>query len=161
MNNQEPYTCDESNAAKIHDWLLNRSGICIWRSVNLSNPGASWTSPARDADGKEVTKPNWQCGSTPERHITKIEDVSVITAKEVKRFHVATRGSGNGLSIKVTDGGTRRIRAEVAKAERGGRKAWYEFEYFEHDNVVVLVESDRVSLSEWIESKCQKTTSSI
>lgn len=149
-NEIELYSCDESNATKIHEWILNRGGIFIWRSVNLSNSGGSWTSPARDADGNEVAKPNWQCDSKPERHITKIEDVSVITAKEVKRFHVATRGSGNGLSIKVTDGGTRKIRAEVSKAERGGRKAWYEFEYFEYGNCVIMVEDSCVPMTEWL-----------
>ena len=147
----EPYACQEEDVGKIHDWMLHRGGIFIWRSVNLSNPGASWTSPARDSKGKAYTKPNWQCDNVPERHITNLVDVMVSTAKEVKRFHVATRMGGNGLSIKVTDGGTRKIRAEVEKAKEKYRKpAWYAFDDSAEKNAVILIEDTVVPLSDWI-----------
>ena len=38
---------------------------------------------------------------------------------EVKRFHVAVRLGSQGFSLKVSDGGSRRIRREVAKAGAG------------------------------------------
>ena len=144
------YSCDEANASKILDWLKTRGGILIWESVNLSNPGASWTSPATVEDGSPYPKPNWQCGNTPARHITDIADVDVTTAKEVKRFHVAVRMGSQGMSLKVTDGGTRRIRSEVEKAEeKHGKPAWYAFDYGDYNNAVILIEGDRVSLTEW------------
>ena len=147
----EPYVCQNEDAGKIHDWLLHRGGIFIWRSVNLSNPGASWTSPAQDSDGRPITKPNWQCHSVAERHITDIADVMVATAKDVKRFHVATRMGGNGMSIKVTDGGTRKIRAEVEKAkEKFHKPAWYEFDFCAEKNAIILIEDTVVPLSDWV-----------
>ena len=75
----------------------------------------------------------------------------MITSKEVKRFHVGVRPGSQGLSLKVTDGGSRRIRAEVAKAERVHKKsAWHVFDYEDHNNAVIMVEGDRVSLTDWM-----------
>ena len=145
----ENHTIEQANADRIKDWLANRGGLYIWKSVNLSNPGASWTGPAKNADGSVATKPSWQSETEPSRHITDIAEVDVITAVEVKRFHVAIRESGNGMSLKVTDGGTRRIEKEVAKAEAVyGKDAWYEFDYADYDNAVIQIEGDRVPLSD-------------
>lgn len=149
MSNVEPYTCDQADAEKIHHWLLTRGGIFIWRSVNLSNPGASWTSPAKDSNGMPTSKPTWQAANEPEQHITAIADVRVRTKKEVKRFHVAVRM--RGLSLKVTDAGSRKLRAEVEKAEQKyGKSAWYEFDYGDEKNGVVCIEDAVVSLAEWV-----------
>lgn len=155
----EPYVCQDEDAGKIHGWLLHRGGIFIWRSINLSNPGASWTSPAQIAEGTAYTKPNWQCGNDPERHITNLADVMVSTGKEVKSFHVAVRMSGTGLSLKVTDGGSRRIRAEVEKArQRYGKPAWHEFTYCDYLNCRIIIEDTTVPITEWVskhrEAKC-------
>lgn len=156
----DPYICNENDAGKIHGWLLNRGGLFIWRSVNLSNPGASWTTPARTEDGVPYLKPTWQADSKPERHIVDISDVVVSTPKEVKRFHVATRMGSNGMSIKVTDLGTRKIRAEVAKAsEKYGEDAYYVFDYGEHENAVILIDESAIPLSEWVKNRNQKLAS--
>lgn len=162
----EPYTCDEKDAAKIHGWLLHRGGILIWRSVNLSNPGQSWTTPATirrgDCEGSKAQegspddilpypKPTWQAANQSERHITSAADVRVSTAKEVKRFHVATRMGGNGLSIKLTDASSRKLRSEVAKAhEQYGKDAWYVFDYGDYKNAVILIEDSAIPLTEWV-----------
>ncbi len=157
----EPHICNEENAEKFHDWLLHRGGLFIWRSVNLSNPGSSWTSPATEKDGvTPYMKPNWQCDSKPERHIKSVDDVVVATPKEVKRFHVATRMASGGMSFKVTDGGTRKIRAEVAKAiEQYGKPAYYEFDYEAHDNCVICVDDKTVPLADWVKERDQKLAS--
>ncbi|MEI6232630.1 MAG: hypothetical protein WCT04_06235 [Planctomycetota bacterium] len=153
-----PYACREEDAARIHDWLVNRGGILIWRSANLSNPGASWTTPAQDANGGPYEKPNWQCASQPEKHILNIDDVIVYTPTEVKRFHVATRMSGNGLSIKVTDGGSRRLRTEVAKAhQKFGQFAWHVFDYDSYENARIMIESERKPMADWV-AKHKETT---
>lgn len=147
----QPYNCEEANATQVADWLQNRGGILIWESVNLSNPGARWTTPALDQNNQPITKPNWQVGNAPVQHITDINDVNVITTKEVKRFHVATRAS-QGLSIKVTDGGTRKIWAEVAKAEEKYNKtAWYAFDYTDYENAVIMIEDTSIPMKEWLE----------
>lgn len=149
MPQSERYACDESNAARIHDWLMTRGGILIWGTVSLSYPGKTWTTPFKDKDGNVASKPHYSCPTEPERHITSIDDVDVITAKEVKRFHVATRMGSQGMCIKVSDGGTRRIKSEVAKAREKYGSAWHEFDYFDEKNAVIMIEGDRVSMSEW------------
>lgn len=53
---------------------------------------------------------------------------------EVKRFHIGLRMGSQGLIVKVTDGGTRRIRHEVAKAGDG---AYYTFDYGTQEAVIM------------------------
>lgn len=144
--NAEKHIVTAENAEKIFNWLEHRGGIYIWRSVNLSNPGASWTTPATTEDGKPYPKPTWQADSTPERHVTDPNDVVVSVDEVVKRFHIATRMGGNRLTIKVTDGGTRRIRREVAKAGEG---AYYEFDYSCQD-CLIFKPVKQQPLLEWL-----------
>ncbi len=124
--------CDPENSEKFKEWIRDRGGIAQWKSINLSNPGASWSTPAL-TDGKPTQKPNWQCENTPSEIITKEEDVVVVVPKEVKRFHVGIRSGYNGLSFKVTDGGSRKIRSAVEKAGEG---AWHEFDYYTQEAVI-------------------------
>lgn len=126
------------NAERIWDWLQNRDGLAVWGSVDLSDPGWNCTTPLKQANGEFTPKPHWKATSKPERVITNPKEVVVVEPQEVKRFHVAVRPGSQGLSLKVTDGGTRRIRKEVAKAEAKYGSAWYEFDYDSYDNAVIL-----------------------
>lgn len=141
----DPHIIRAEDAQSINEWIRTRQGIAIWRSVNLSNPGASWTTPVVDESGNKVQKPTWQAGNEPERIITDPTEVLVSVDKEVKRFHIALRMGGQGLSLKVTDGGTRRIRAAVAKAGDG---AYYQFDFMTQE-VVIMAPAQTLSLVEW------------
>ncbi len=141
----DPYTVRAEDAAKIADWLRTRGGIAIWRSISLSNPGASWTTPANTEDGQPYPKPTWQAANEPERIITDVADVMVSIDKEVKRFHVGVRMGSQGFSLKVTDGGTRRIRRAVAKAGEG---AYYQFDYMTQE-AVIMAPAETMSLAQW------------
>lgn len=143
----EKHIVTEENAAKFAEWIEKRGGIAIWRSVNLSNPGASWSSPAFDEAGRPTTKPTWQCDTHPERIITDPAEVIVSRDKVVKRFHVAVRMGSQGMSLKVTDGGTRRIRAEVEKAGEG---AYYVFDYGDEKNAVIMAPDVQMPLTQWL-----------
>jgi hypothetical protein len=141
----EPHTIRAEDAHLISEWIRTRQGIAIWRSINLSNPGASWTTPVLDESGKRVTKPTWESANEPERIITDVADVLVSVDKEVKRFHIGVRMGGQGFSLKVTDGGTRRIRRAVAKAGEG---AYYQFDYMTQE-AVILAPEKTMSLAQW------------
>lgn len=156
---QERHSCSTENAVKFQEWFKSRGGILIWPSIDFGSLGTSWTTPYRNADGTQATKPTWKAANEPSRHITDPAEVDVITEQEVKRFHVATRMGGNGLSIKVTGGGTRRIHKEVEKAqEKYGKPAWYAFDYGDYKNCVILVEGDRQPLPEWLAAHGQSPT---
>lgn len=144
----ERYVCDEANAAQILGWLRERGGILVWPSINLANPGASWTTPALTEEGQPSTKPTWQAANEPLRHITEIADVDVCRAKELKRFHVAVRRGSQGMSLKVSDGGSRRIRSEVDKARTRHGAAWHVFDY-DTQEAVIMIEDCLVPLREW------------
>ena len=152
MNGSNRHTIESTQVEKIVGWIKTRGGIAIWRSANLSNPGASWTTPATirkgDCEGQEgdeilpYPKPTWQAESKPSNIIDSVEDIDVSYDKEVKRFKVSLRRAG--FSVKVTDAGTRRIRNEVEKAGKG---SFYRFDYdtqeaviFRQDRIVSLVD---------------------
>ncbi len=134
----------QKNAAQIKKWFETRGGIAVWSSINLSNPGAGWTTPLHTESGERSLKPTWQAASEP-RVITDPAEVLVETVREVKRFRVAVRQSGNGLSLKLTDHASERVRREVDKAGEG---AFYEFDY-EHQEAVILAPVESQPLLEF------------
>jgi len=136
------------NAAQILDWMKNRGGIAIWNSADLSNPGRTWTTPVKNADGTPKTeKPHWGAGGII-RVITDPAEVEVSIPKEVNRFHVAVRRGTNGLTLKLTDASSRRVRHAVARAEVEHGTAWYEFDYGSQD-VVIFAAGETMPLAEW------------
>ncbi len=139
----EKHECAPENAANMRTWIEKRGGIAIWPSVNLSNPGASWSTPANTLEGTPTPKPTWQAADKPERVITDPNEVVVVTRKEVKRFHVALRRSG--LAFKCTEASSRRIKAAVAKAGEG---ASYEFDQGSQE-AIITVPGETVSLAAW------------
>ena len=111
--------CTQENAPLLARWIKAGRGLARWCSVDLSNPGKTWTTPARTVDGKPQPKQNWQMANEPELIVESADDVTVNVDKEVKRFHVGLRRSGNGLMLKCTDASSARIEREVAKAGDG------------------------------------------
>lgn len=133
-------------APKVWEWLQTRGGIAVWESINLSNPCGRWTAPIQTAEGTLAGKPNWQCASVPARLISDPNEVVVSIDREVKRFHVAIRLGAQGLMYKVTVGGTRRIRAAVAKAGEG---AYHVFDY-ETQEAVIMAPEKQMPIAEYI-----------
>jgi len=126
---------------KFEDWIANRGGIKVWENQNLSNPGAGPIfTPAFTEDGHDYPYPKWS--HTVGFLVTDIGRFRFVKSfKEVKRFHVGIRRSSNGLMMKVTDGGSRRIRRALAKAnEQYGQGAFYEFDYWTQDAVILVPE---------------------
>lgn len=140
------HECNAANASRFAEWITSRGGIAVWRSINLSNPGASWSTPALDKEGKPYSKPTWEAANTPEGVITDPEEVKVFTAKEVKRFRVAVRRGAQGFSFKLTDASSDKVRRAVAKAGEG---AFHEFDYVTQE-AVIFAQDKEISLAEWM-----------
>lgn len=136
------------NAEAVWSWFQDRGGIAVWSSINLSNPGGSWTTSLRDKDGNPTNKPNWQSANEPCATYTDPADVIVDVPKEVKRFHVAVRMGAPGMVMKLTDGSGRRLRAALAKA---GEDAWHKFDYSTHEAIIYVSEST-TTLPDYIQS---------
>lgn len=141
--NAEKHECAPENASTMLLWINTRGGVAVWRSINLSNPGASWSTPALTEDGKPMGKPTWQADSEPERVITSADDIEVVTRREAKRFRIGVRRTG--LAFKLTDASSRKVRAAVEKAGDG---AGYAFDY-ETQQAIITVPDKKVPLSEW------------
>jgi hypothetical protein len=141
-----PHECEPENAARMLDWIKTRGGVAIWPSLNLSNPGASWSTPALTEDGKPYPKPTWEAANEPERIIKDASEIVVVTRREVRRFRVAIRSTGPmGLTFKCSDASSRKIREAVAKVGEG---ASYHFDY-EHQQAVIAAPSESVTLDKW------------
>ena len=107
------------NAHQIWQWFQERGGIAVWKSVDMSNPGRSWTTPIRDAEGKPMPKQDWRMEGTPSLTITDPAEVVVDVPKEIKRFRVAIKTGAQGMLLKCSDASSRRIRRECRKGGRG------------------------------------------
>ena len=136
MKSEKSFVVTAENAELMKGWLLNRGGIAVWRSINMSNPGATWSTPAKAKDGTPMPKPNWQCANEPERIITDPGAVLVMEAKEVARFRVAVRpGANNPMVFKLTDASSARLRKVLAKH---GPDAWHSFDYTQQQAIVYV-----------------------
>lgn len=172
------HRCAPQNAPKFLDWIRNRGGVAHFSSIDLSDLDKSWSAPFLSKDdcpncsgtghigdapcgaplcvgGKVRTnKPHWKSANNPDKVYTNTDDILVTIDKEVKRFHIAVRRGGNGLSLKVTDASTRKIREAVAKAGEG---AYYEFDYATQEAVILKPDSE-ISLTEWAtQNEAQET----
>jgi hypothetical protein len=134
-------------AGLIWEWFQTRGGLALWRSIDLSDPGKSWTCPLFDANGVKKTKPTWKADEDPYRIIKDPSEVIVETYKEVRRFRVAIRPGAQGLSLKLTDFASEKVRKAVRKA---GENATYTFDYMTQE-AVIFVPDTEVPLVEWAE----------
>jgi hypothetical protein len=142
-------TVNLKDVPKITNWLKERSGVAVWKSIDLSRISDSCFTPVLDASGHPMNKPHWKYANAPDYIITSVDDVEVTQEKELKRFHVAVRRSSNGMSMKCTDASSARIKREVEKAGEG---AYYEFDYCDEKNCVIMVPTSKVPLKEIVES---------
>lgn len=147
------HLCTIDDAPKFWDWIRNRGGVALWRSVNLCNPGKTWCTPVLDEDGKLKGKPSWESAQEPSEIFLSPEEIGVTIDEEVKRFHVAVRTKYfDGPfhfpeRVECTPGASRRIRRAVEKAGEG---AWYRFDY-ETQDAVIMAPVDLMPLSKWDE----------
>jgi ribosomal protein S6 len=137
------------DVGRISEWLSTRGGIAVWESQNLSDPGRTVTTPVLNADGTPVSPPGWQFSGAHVTIIRDPEEVWVSVDEEVKRFRVGVRQGSQGLMLKVTDGGTRRIRNAVIKAGEG---SYHVFDYDTQEAVIMRPISQK-RLDEYKEAK--------
>lgn len=130
----EKHQIDATEAQKIIGWIRDRGGIAVWRSADLGSPLVRWTTPLNGPDGTPTGRPSWQAEKAPYRVITDAADVEVVTGKEAKRFRVSL-ARGDGLSVRLTDASSRKLRGAVEKAGSG---AWYQFDYATQEAVVYV-----------------------
>lgn len=151
---QFKFECSPEDAPKFWKWVHKRGGIAKWRSLDLSNPGKTWSTPVRDAEGNEITKPTWQTDSKPSDICTDPGQISVVTDKEVKRFRVAIRMGSQGLMIKLTDASSRKVRAMRDKLSEQHPGASYHFDY-ETQEAVFTIPDKIITLNEWAQQNPQ------
>ena len=143
----ELHDCREENAAMLLDWIRTRGGLALWRSLDLSDPGRSWTTPLQDAEGKAKTKPHFAAESAPYRIITATDEVMVHLDMEVKRFRVAVRMGSQGLKLKLTDASSEHVRKAVEKAGPG---AYHVFDLGSQEAIIMVPEPGKsMSLLDW------------
>lgn len=113
-------------------WIKDRGGVQVWNNVNLSDCGAGllFTPALTDSTTPEQTpKPHW---SRERGEVVK--DISrfrfLKAFKEVKRIKIAVRVGSQGLSLKLTDASSAKVRKWCEKIAEGnnGVQPYYHFE---------------------------------
>lgn len=141
----ERHQLTTASAVKVRLWIKERGGAQVFGSINLSDLGRQMIVPVRDPEGQSVGKPHWSMGNQPVRVLHSETECEVCLDKEVRRFHIAIRLSGNGLMMKCTDASSERIRKAVEKAGRG---AYHEFDY-ETQEAVIFAPERIVPMEDW------------
>lgn len=141
----ERHQLTTASAAKVREWIKSRGGAQVFQSIDLSDPGRQMITPLRGPEGEPVGKPHWSMANKPARILTSESECEVCLDKEVRRFHVAIRLSGNGLMMKCTDASSEKIRKAEDKAGRG---AYHEFDY-ETQQAVIYAAEKIVPMEEW------------
>jgi len=110
----KPLQVTEENAPRVLEWLRTRGGVYFWRSQDLEDPGAGVITPMRDNNGVVNKAPHWKYGGTPERHITRAEDVEVCIDEPVETFDVKLKCSGHRVVLQKAS--QRKVEAALARA---------------------------------------------
>lgn len=144
--------CAPENAARFLKWIETRGGIAVWRSLDLSSPGKSWSTPVQQEDGTSTKPPHWSCDKRP-FIVSSAEDVDVIAGKRVATVRIGLQQSG--FAINLTPTSSARLRDACRKAGEG---AWYEFDENAKGQRVahIYVPSAKVPLSQWFCPTCGK-----
>ena len=153
--------CTPENAPKFLQWIYTRGGVAKWRSVNLGNPGASWSTPALDKEGKPYTKPSWQAESTPEVVIDPTQ-IGVYEEKLYKAFRVAVK-HGDGLSFVLTDHSQNKLNKTMAECEEKHGSAHYKRGVLDMDfpSMGVYYTEEIKPLPAWLAEQEQLFTTSV
>lgn len=136
---------DVVHAERFSNWINTRGGIAQWKSIDLSDPGATCVTPAKAEDNSDYPRPHQKYADTPVFVITSPDEVFLTISKEVKRFHVAVRRGAQGFKIKCTAASSRRIEKTLEKL---GPEAYYQFDYETQEAVFYLLDS-KITLTEW------------
>jgi hypothetical protein len=137
------HTCDVYNAPLFWQWIQQRGGVAVWRSLNLSNPAQTWSTPALDKHGQPTSKPHWAAEARPCAVYTDPAEIGVVTYAERKRFRVAIRPGGGGF--KLTDASSRKLERALQAVGEG---ATYAFDYAAQE-CIILAPEQAVSLLKW------------
>src|SRR5258708_29317163 len=111
----EKFVIHADNVIQIAEWIRDGRGLAHWTSVDLSDSSFGLSTPAL-TNGVQTPKPSWKAGDQPDPIIFDPPDIEVARYELFRRFHVAIRRGRSGLSLKCTDGASRRIRAALASA---------------------------------------------
>lgn len=138
------HECHVGDAPKFWDWIKSRGGVAVWRSVNISNPGASWSTPVKTLSGDDFSKPTWQADGSP-LIITDPDVIKVFDARQVARVKLAIRTRGRGLVQKPTPASNHRVRKALKEA---GDDAYH---VYDGDVALIMKPCGEMSLRAWAE----------
>lgn len=113
----------KENAKKFWDWIKDRGGVAVWRSVDLSDPGQSWSTPRMTATGEAASPPTWRASAAPDKVITNPANIGVYDRELVRTIRVGIE-RGSELSWVLTAAASDRLRLALRLIGDG---AFYEF----------------------------------
>lgn len=147
------HDCSESNALKFAEWIRDRGGVAVWKSQDLGDLAASWSTPVRTAAGETIKAPHWKCGqSTPTIH-TDMNTIGVFQSEKFKEVLVKLKQSG--MSLVLTDTSQWRLDRAMERCRVKHGDAWYRKGGLEFPSMEVRYTTSLISLREWLEKHLQ------
>lgn len=147
-NPQFEHSCDEENAPKFALWIRARGGVAVWPSVDLGDPGASWSTPVRQPDGEPTTKPTWKAANKPKSIHLDPDRIGVYVPGVFKELPVTLKR--NGMTLYLTDASQRKVDKAMDRCRKQHGDAWYRkggpFERL----VYICYHASEISLTEWL-----------
>lgn len=142
------HECSEENAAKFLEWIATRDGVTVWKSQDLGDPTASWSTPYRTTTGELTKPPHWKCG--PEQTPEVFTDPSKIGVYASAPFaFVPVRLRQHGLALVLTKASERRLNSVMERCRKAHGSAWYRKGGLSEPSVEVRYTVETVALSEW------------
>lgn len=139
--------CSVANAEKFAEWIATRGGVATWRSVDLGDPTASWSTPARTVDGHATPQPTWKAERSP-RITTDPASVGVYTevAFKVVRVFLVRRG----LKLVITDDSQRRVDKALAACKEQHGNSHYRKGDLDDPTITVYYATEVIPLPEYL-----------
>lgn len=135
-------TADNAEAT-FRQWIAERGGVIHWENALIGDRQGDQFTPLRGPNGEDnqAAKPHWKYVLREVvTDISRFEFRPVKAWKEVKRFRVGVRPGRQGLTLKVTDGGSRRIEREVCNARKKYGMAYHDFDYSTKEAMILVPE---------------------
>ena len=147
------HDCSESNALKFAEWIRDRGGVAVWKSQDLGDLSASWSTPVRNAAGETNRAPHWKCGQSAPTIHTDMNTIGVFQSEKFEEVPVKLKP--NGMSLVLTDTSKRRLDRTMERCRIKYGDAWYRKGGLEFPSMEVRYTTSTISLREWLEKHLQ------
>lgn len=138
-------------AHKFLDWIRNRGGVANWKSANLGNPSASWSTPFLEVDGTPKRKPTWEAEDVPSAVHKDATRIGVYSTTLVET--IPAKVLRRGMSLVLSRGTEKKLNAALKRVEKSHGNSFYRKGGMLIPEIYIYASKDIGSLQEWADAQ--------